>query len=141
MYICPTQFNIQHSKITSWTEMTYFWLWQLVIIGWITINFCFYAVHCSVEVCNYFPFKLEDGSYTTPFLLAHHKKSDLRVVFLNISVLLQLEGRRLVMTKSTNLICKVYLWLPLVVVPTQMVFIFIILLMVPLFQWLVIIST
>jgi hypothetical protein len=29
-----------------------------------------------VEVCYYFPFKLEDGTYTTPFELAHHLKSD-----------------------------------------------------------------
>jgi hypothetical protein len=34
----------------------------------------FYAVRCAAEVCNYFPYKLEDGSYTTPFELAHDTK-------------------------------------------------------------------
>jgi len=33
-------------------------------------------------VCNYFPYRLEDGSSTTtPFELAHHCKPDLRVLF------------------------------------------------------------
>jgi hypothetical protein len=35
-------------------------------------TFWFYAVCRAAEVCNYFPFKLEDGSYTTPFELAHN---------------------------------------------------------------------
>jgi hypothetical protein len=32
-------------------------------------------------VCNYFPYQLEDGSFTTPFELVHRKKPDLRVLF------------------------------------------------------------
>jgi hypothetical protein len=44
-------------------------------------TFWFYAVRHAVEVCNYFPVKLEDGSYTTPFELAHHQKPNLRVLF------------------------------------------------------------
>jgi hypothetical protein len=35
---------------------------------------CRYAVQCAAEVFNYFPFKLEVGSYTTPFELAHGSK-------------------------------------------------------------------
>jgi hypothetical protein len=44
-------------------------------------TFWFYAVRHAAEVCNYFPYKLEDGSYTTPFELAHKTKPDLRVLF------------------------------------------------------------
>ena len=44
-------------------------------------TFWFYAVRRAAEVCNYFPLKLEDGSYTTPFELAHKTKPDLRVLF------------------------------------------------------------
>jgi hypothetical protein len=43
--------------------------------------FWFHAVKCAVEVCNYFPLRLEDGSFTTPFELAYAKKPDLRVLF------------------------------------------------------------
>lgn len=32
-------------------------------------------------MCNYFPLRLEDGSFTTPFELAYAKKPDLRVLF------------------------------------------------------------
>jgi hypothetical protein len=44
-------------------------------------SFWFYAVRHATEVCNYFPYKLEDGSLTTPFELAHKTKPDLRVLF------------------------------------------------------------
>jgi hypothetical protein len=44
-------------------------------------TFWFYAVCHAAEVCNYFPYKLEDGSYTMPFELAHKTKPDLRVLF------------------------------------------------------------
>jgi hypothetical protein len=40
-------------------------------------TFWFYAVRRAAEVCNYFPFHLEDGSFTTPFELAHGSKPDL----------------------------------------------------------------
>ncbi|MFN9979868.1 MAG: hypothetical protein ACK53Y_08140, partial [bacterium] len=43
--------------------------------------FWFHAVKCAVEVCNYFPLRLEDGSFTTPFELAYAQKPDLRVLF------------------------------------------------------------
>jgi len=44
-------------------------------------SFWYYAVHRAAEVCNYFPLKLEEGSYITPFELAHDQKPDLRVLF------------------------------------------------------------
>ena len=44
-------------------------------------TFWFYAVRRAAEVCNYFPYKLEDGSFTTPFELVHQTKPDLRVLF------------------------------------------------------------
>jgi hypothetical protein len=40
-------------------------------------NFWFFAVKRAAEVCNYFPLKLEDGSWTTPLELAHKVKPDL----------------------------------------------------------------
>jgi len=44
-------------------------------------SFWFYAVRRAAEVCNYFPFKLEGGNFSTPFQLAHHEKPDLRLLF------------------------------------------------------------
>jgi len=44
-------------------------------------TFWFYAVRHAAEVCNYFPFRLESGLYSTPFELAHKQKPDLRVLF------------------------------------------------------------
>jgi hypothetical protein len=44
-------------------------------------SFQFYAVRRASEVCNYFPLQLEDGTYGTPFELAHKQKPDLRVLF------------------------------------------------------------
>ena len=44
-------------------------------------TFWFYAVRRASEVCNYFPYRLEDGNITTPFELAHKEKPDLRVLF------------------------------------------------------------
>jgi hypothetical protein len=44
-------------------------------------TFWYYAVRRAAEICNYFPYRLEDGSYTTPFELAHGSKPDLRVLF------------------------------------------------------------
>jgi len=44
-------------------------------------TFWYYAVHRAAEVCNYFPIKLDDGTYITPFELAHDQKPDLRVLF------------------------------------------------------------
>jgi hypothetical protein len=43
--------------------------------------FWFCAVRCPAEVCNYLPYKIEDGSFTTPFELVHQIKPDLRVLF------------------------------------------------------------
>ncbi len=34
-----------------------------------------------MEACTYFPYMLEDGSYTTPFDLVHQTKPDLRKLF------------------------------------------------------------
>jgi len=44
-------------------------------------SFWYYAVKRASEVCNYFPFKLEDNPFSTPFELAHHTKPDLRALF------------------------------------------------------------
>jgi len=44
-------------------------------------TFWFYAVRRAAEVCNYFPYQLEDGSFTTSFELVHKTKPDLRVLF------------------------------------------------------------
>jgi hypothetical protein len=41
----------------------------------------FYAVHHASEVCNYFPYKLEGGSYITQLELVHKTKPVLRVLF------------------------------------------------------------
>jgi len=35
----------------------------------------------AAEICNYFPTKLDGGSWTTPLELAHGVKPDLRVLF------------------------------------------------------------
>jgi len=43
--------------------------------------FWFYAVRRAAEVCNYFPYHLGNGLYSTPFELAHRQKPDLRVLF------------------------------------------------------------
>ena len=44
-------------------------------------TYWFYAVRRASEVCNYFPYRLDDGTVTTPFELAHNEKPDLRVLF------------------------------------------------------------
>jgi hypothetical protein len=53
--------------------------WQTMVSmarNWLTSaelpsSYWFYTVKRAAEVCNYFPYKLEDGSYTTPFELVH----------------------------------------------------------------------
>jgi hypothetical protein len=63
--------------------------WQTLIAmarGWLASaelpgSFWFYAVKRAAEICNYFPIKLECGSWSTPLELAHHVKPDLRVLF------------------------------------------------------------
>jgi len=49
-------------------------------------TFWFYAVKRAAEVSNYFPLKLDDGSWTTPIQLAHKIQPDLRVLFKLFSV-------------------------------------------------------
>jgi hypothetical protein len=46
-------------------------------------TFWYYAIRRVAEVCKYFPYRLEDGSFTTPFELelVHKVKPDLRVLF------------------------------------------------------------
>ncbi len=46
----------------------------------------FYAVKRAAEVSNYFPLKLECGTWTMPFELAHQAQPDLRVLFKIFSV-------------------------------------------------------
>jgi hypothetical protein len=49
-------------------------------------TFWFFAVKRAAEVCNYFPLKLECGTWTTPLQLAHNVKPDLRNLFCLFSV-------------------------------------------------------
>jgi hypothetical protein len=44
-------------------------------------SFWFYTVCHVAEVCNYFPYRLENGTYITPYKLVHKEKPDLRVLF------------------------------------------------------------
>jgi hypothetical protein len=44
-------------------------------------KFWFFAVKRAAEVCNYFPIRLEDGTWSTPLELAHRVKPDLRFLF------------------------------------------------------------
>jgi hypothetical protein len=44
-------------------------------------TFWFYAAKWATDVCNYFPLQLEDGQWTTPFMLAHHTKPNLPNLF------------------------------------------------------------
>jgi hypothetical protein len=53
------------------------WLASAQLLG----TFWFYAIRRAVDVCNYFPSTLEDGTFTTPFQLVHKAKPDLRVLF------------------------------------------------------------
>jgi len=63
--------------------------WQTMVSmarGWLSSaelpsTFWYYAVNRAAEVCNYFPYQLEDGIITTPFDLVHHSKPDLHVLF------------------------------------------------------------
>ncbi len=63
--------------------------WQTIVAmasNWLAsaelpTKFWFFAVKRAAEVCNYFPIRLEDGTYSTPFELAHKCKPDLRVLF------------------------------------------------------------
>jgi len=54
--------------------------------GWLAsaelpCSFRFYTVKRAAEICNNFPVKLEDGSWSTPLELAHHVKPNFRVLF------------------------------------------------------------
>jgi hypothetical protein len=68
--------------------------WQTIIAmarNWLAsaelpTSFWFYAVKRAAEVCNYFPIKLECGTWTTPFELAYSAKLDLHVLFKLFSV-------------------------------------------------------
>jgi hypothetical protein len=63
--------------------------WQTMVVmarNWLasselSASFWFYAVKRAAEVCNYFPLKIEDGTWNTPLQLAHGIKRDLRVLF------------------------------------------------------------
>jgi hypothetical protein len=49
-------------------------------------SFWFYTARRAAEVCNYFPYQLENGQYSTPFKLAHYVKPDLRLLFQRFSL-------------------------------------------------------
>jgi hypothetical protein len=63
--------------------------WQTMVMmarNWLAsaelpATFWFFAVKRAAEVSNYFPYKLEDGTFITPFELVHKRKPDLRVLF------------------------------------------------------------
>jgi hypothetical protein len=57
--------------------MTRNWLASAELPG----SFWFYAVKRAAEICNYFPIKLECGSWTAPLELAHKIKPNLCVLF------------------------------------------------------------
>jgi len=65
------------------------WHWQTLVAmarSWLASaelpgSFWFFAVKRAAEICNYFPTKLDDGSWSTPLELAHNVKPDLRVLF------------------------------------------------------------
>jgi hypothetical protein len=44
-------------------------------------SFWFYAVRRAAEVCNYFPTKMDNGSFIAPFEMVYKIKPDLRVLF------------------------------------------------------------
>jgi hypothetical protein len=71
-------------------------------------KFLFYAVKRAAEVCNYFPLKLDTGTWTTPFELAHRVKPDLRVS-LNYSASLLSVMNVMVICIWENLKHKVFL--------------------------------
>jgi hypothetical protein len=68
--------------------------WQTIVAmarNWLAsaelpASFWFYAVRHAAKVCNYFPAKLDCGTWSTPFELAHKVKPDLRVLFKLFSV-------------------------------------------------------
>ncbi len=70
------------------------WHWQTIIDmarNWLAsaelpASFWFYAVKRAAEIFNYFPIKLECGTWTTPFKLTHQVKPDLCVLFKLFSV-------------------------------------------------------
>jgi hypothetical protein len=49
-------------------------------------TFWFFAVKRAAEISNYFPLKLENGSWSTPIQLSHFIQPDLRVLFKLFSV-------------------------------------------------------
>jgi hypothetical protein len=49
-------------------------------------SFWFYAVRRAAEVCNYFPFKCEDGSFLTPFEMAHQRLNQICGIYFNLFV-------------------------------------------------------
>jgi hypothetical protein len=57
--------------------MAWNWLASAELPG----NFWFYAIKRAAQVCNYFPIKLECGTWTTALELAHQTKPDLYVLF------------------------------------------------------------
>jgi hypothetical protein len=49
-------------------------------------SFWFYAVKRAAKVCNYFPIKVENDTWTTHLELAHGIKLDLKALFKLFSV-------------------------------------------------------
>jgi hypothetical protein len=59
------------------TAMAHSWLASAELPA----KFWYYAVKRAAKVCNYFLYKLEDGTWSTLLELAHNIKPDLRVLF------------------------------------------------------------
>jgi hypothetical protein len=76
--------------------------WNWLASAELPASFWFFAVRRAAEICNCFPYTLEDGRITTPFVLVHHCKPDLKF-YLNYSVLLLLRGKGLGTIQFPNL--------------------------------------
>jgi hypothetical protein len=54
--------------------------WNCLASAELLAKFWYYVVKSAAEVRNYFPVKLEDGTWSTPLELAHGIKPDVRVL-------------------------------------------------------------
>jgi len=91
--------------------------WQMLVAmarNWLASaelpgKFWFLAVKRAAEVCNYFPFQIENNCWTTPLELAHGVKPDLRVLFKMFGLAAVQRERELVIRDLENLSHKVFL--------------------------------
>jgi hypothetical protein len=60
--------------------------WNWLSSAELPSTFWYYAVKRATEICNNFPYQLEDGTFTAIFELVHHSKPDLQVLFKLFSI-------------------------------------------------------